>query len=148
MDRVDPVDLFEAFGGIDVQVDDHRFVITSHQDALQRRIAQGVDFLVRNIGRYENKIAGIRLRRKFEALAPTHPRCAPHDINDAFQRAVVVSAGLRIRLNDHRAGPQLLRADPGKIHRGRAQHARGLRRIAVQSVTLDDPHALVAPIVF
>ena len=59
---------------------------------------------------------------------------------------MVVGARFGVGLNDHRARPQLLRADAREIHRGRAQHSRSLRRIAVQPVALDDPHALGAPI--
>jgi len=30
---------------------------------LERRIGEGIDLLVRNVGRHENEIAGLRLRR-------------------------------------------------------------------------------------
>src|SRR5271156_3383246 len=58
----------------------------------------------------------------------------------------MVRAGFRIRLDQHRAGPQFLRADPRKIHSRRPQHPRRLRRVAIQSIASDDPHTLGAPI--
>ena len=48
-------------------------------------------------------------------------------------------------MNRHRAGPQLLRANAGKVDSSCAVHARRLRRVYVELIRLDDPHAIVLP---
>src|SRR5438309_1576079 len=55
-------------------------------------------------------------------LTPAHPRPPLQDINDAFERAMVMCARLGIGMDMDRAGPDLLRPDPGEIDRSRAVH--------------------------
>jgi hypothetical protein len=47
MDGVDPADLFDLLGGLDVEVDDDRLLIASHQHALQGFVRTGIDLLSR-----------------------------------------------------------------------------------------------------
>ena len=145
MNRIDPVHFLHPFGSIDVEVDHHRFIVAAHQHAFERRIARAVNLLVRHIGRYEYEIACIGLGDELEPVAPAHPRHAAHHVDDALQRAVVVCAGFGVRMYDHGPGPNLLRT-AGRIHGGGAQHARCLRRIAVQPVTFDDLDTVDAPV--
>ena len=49
---------------------------------------------------------------------------------------MMVRAGLGVGMDRHRAGPDLLRADPGKVDRG-AVHAGGLRGVGVEPVARD-----------
>ena len=59
---------------------------------------------------------------------------------------MVMRAGLGIGMDADRAGPDLLRADPGGVDRGGAVHAGGLRGIGIELVALDHPHAVVPPV--
>src|SRR6266480_6101888 len=79
-------------------------------------------------------------------LAPAHPRPPLQDINDAFERAMVMRARLGIGMDVDRAGPDLLRPDPGEIDRCGAVHAGGLRRVGVELVARDDLDAVGLPI--
>ena len=62
-------------------------------------------------------------------IAPTHPRLAANDKDDAFEVPMVVGARLRVRLDRHGTGPQLLSADAGKIDRSFPVHAGSRRNI-------------------
>src|SRR5205085_10657911 len=79
-------------------------------------------------------------------LAPAHPRPPLQDINDAFERAMVMRARLGIGMDMDRAGPDLLRPDPGEIDRGGAVHAGGLRRVGVELIARDHLDAVGLPV--
>jgi hypothetical protein len=57
----------------------------------------------------------------------------------------MMHAGLGIGLDRDRAGPDLLRADAGMVDRGLPEHAGRLRRVGVELVAGDDPHAVMLP---
>src|SRR5437879_473663 len=101
---------------------------------------------MRHIGRDENEVAGIGLGDIFEMLAPAHPRPPLDHVNDAFERAVVVRAGLGVGVDMDRAGPDLLRPDPGEIDRRGAVHAGGLRRVGVELIAGDHLDAVGLPV--
>ena len=146
VDRIDPEHRFRLFHWFDVQVHHHGFVVAAHQHTLQRLIAAGVDFLVRNVRRDEDEVAGVGLGDKLQLLAPAHPGLAAHNVNHAFQRAVVMRAGLGVGVNIDGASPDLLRADTGLIDRRGAVHPRRLRRVGIQLIALDHPHTVQPPI--
>lgn len=56
---------------------------------------------------------------------------------------MMMRARLRIGVDMHRPGPQLLRADTGLVDRGRAVHARRRGRVGVEAVAGDDGYAFV-----
>ena len=56
----------------------------------------------------------------FEMFAPSHPRAARDDVDDAFEFAVMMRAGLRVRFDLHGAGPDFLRSGAGVVDRRRA----------------------------
>src|SRR5262249_17365084 len=103
----------------------------------------GVDFLMRHVGRDENKIARICLGGKFQPLAPAHAGLAAHHINDAFQVAVVVRPCLRIRFDRYRACPQLLCAGASEVDRRLAVHAWRRWHVGTELVARDDANAIV-----
>ena len=72
---VDPVDFLDPLGCLDAEIDHHRLVVAAYQDALERRVAQRIDFLVRHVGRHENEIAGVGLGDELEPRRPS--ACAP-----------------------------------------------------------------------
>src|SRR4029079_11308356 len=107
-----------------------------------------VDLLVRNVRRHVDEIAGAGLGGELEPVAPSHPRAAADDVDDALDRSVMMRAGLRLRMDDHRAGPQLLGAHARVVDGRRPAHPRRLRGIAVELVGPHDAHAVVTPFRF
>ena len=91
------------------------------------------------------KSPGAGLGDEFEMLAPAHARLAAHHVDHAFERAVMMRAGLGVGVDVDGAGPDLLRADAGGIDGGLAVHARRLRRVGIERVARDDAHAVVLP---
>src|SRR6267142_6636083 len=79
------------------------------------------------------------------ALAPAHPRLALHDIDDAFEMAVMMRAGLGVRPDGHGARPQFLRAGAGEIDRCLAVHAGRRRHVGIELVAGDDANAVMLP---
>ncbi|MCD6073303.1 MAG: hypothetical protein K0Q70_186 [Rhodospirillales bacterium] len=146
MNRVDPIDLLRFFHRIDVgDIDDHGLVVGAHEDAFEDVVRIGVDFLVGHIRRHEDEVARIGFGGEFEPVAPTHARLAADDENHTFQSAVMMHPRLGVGRDFDCPGPDLLRADAGMIDRHLAEHSRRLRRIRIELIALDDPHAIVLP---
>jgi hypothetical protein len=59
--------------------------------------------------------------------------------------AVVMRAGLRVRMDVHGAGPQLLRAHAREVDRRLAVHAGRLRGVRIELIGADDTHAVALP---
>src|ERR1700674_4062049 len=112
MNRVDPEDCLGALDRLDIEIDHHSLLAAAHHDAGQRGVRRGVDLLMRHEGRYENEIARPGFSDVFEMFAPTHPRTARNYIDNAFEFAVMVGVGLRVRLNLHGASPDFLGSCP------------------------------------
>ncbi len=146
VDRIDPGDRFRLLHRLDVEIDHHRLVVGAHQNAFERRVGGGVDLLMRHIGRHEDEVARPGLGDIFQMIAPAHARLALDHVDDAFQCAMVMGAGLGIGLDLHRARPDLLGADAGEVDRGGAVHARRLRGIGIELVAGDDLHPVRLPV--
>src|SRR5262249_34966389 len=143
--RVDPQDRLRFLYRLNIEIDRDGFAITAHQDAFQDLIRTGVDFLMRHVRRDKNEIAGIGLGGKFQPLAPSHPRFAAHDVNYAFQMAMMMSPGLRVRLDRYRAGPQLFGAGASEVDRCFAIHSRSRRHVGIELIARYDANAIVLP---
>src|SRR6185437_1254880 len=92
-----------------------------------------------------DEIARAGLGGEFEMLAPAHAGAAAHDVDHALERAVVMSAGLGVRMDGDGAGPDLLGADARGVDRRLAVHAGRLCRVRIERVARDDSHAVVLP---
>jgi hypothetical protein len=92
-------------GGWD-NIHGHRFIVAADHHAFERLIGARIDFLMRHIGRYEDKIAGDHLRRKIPAPRPLASGLALHDIDHAFQFAMMMASAFASGLM-HGAGPNL-----------------------------------------
>src|SRR5882757_6862777 len=145
MDRINPRDLLRFLNRLDIEIDHNGLVVAAHKDAFERLVRIGVDFLVRHVGRHENEIAGPGLGDEFEPFSPAHARAPTQHIDDAFERAMVMRAGLGIGLDCNRTRPDFLRAGAGEIDGDLAVHARRLRRIAVERMARDHAHAIKFP---
>jgi hypothetical protein len=75
------------------------------------------------------------------------PACASAvNSSRSLERAVVMGAGLGVRVNENRTRPELLRARAPEVDGRRAQHARRLRRIGVEAIARDHPDTLGTPV--
>ncbi len=146
--RIDPARLRRCLGARNIQVDDDRLLAAAHHHRFHRDVRVGIDFLVRNVGRNEDEVAGSGLIDEFQLLAPAESSAAFDDIQYRFEIPVVVGSGLRVGLNDDRSGPQLAGARARMVDRGGACHPFGLGRVAIQFVGVDDADAVALPIGF
>ncbi len=146
MDWINPIDFLWLFHRIDIgDVDHHRLVVGSHQHAFEHVLGIGIDFLVRHKGWYLDEVASAGFRDIFEPVAPTHARLAANDKDYAFERTMVMHAGLGIGLDRDGAGPDLLGADTRMIDGRLPIHAGSLGRIVIELVPLDDANAVMFP---
>ena len=104
MGKIDPKNFLRRLHRRDSQVYDDGFLIAAHDHAGQRLAGTGVDFLMRDERRHEDKIPRTGLREKLQSLSPAHPRSAADDIDDAFQFAVMVRRGFGVGIDADRAG--------------------------------------------
>src|SRR6516164_8184667 len=128
---------------LNIKIDRDSFATAAHQDAFQDLISTGVDFLMRHVGRNKNEIARIGFGGKFQSLAPAHACLAAHHINDAFQMAMVVCPGLRIRFDRYRTCPQLLCARASEVDRRLAIHAWCRGHVGIELIARDDANSPV-----
>jgi len=134
------------FNGLDVEVDDHRILPTPQQDAFQRLIRSGVNFLVRYIGWHVDKIAWTRLGNIFEPIAPAHASAAFDDVNDTFDFAMMMGTGLGVGFYRDGSRPNFFGARRGGRDGSRPAHARGLRRVGIPFVDRNDAYAFGFPV--
>src|SRR5258707_13263900 len=118
------------------EVDHHRLLAAAAKHAGERLGVAGFDFLVRDVGRDVDEVAGAGLGDELEPLAPAHAGFAADDVDDALDRAVVVGAGPGPGVDDDGAGPELLGAGAGVGDGGRPVHARGLGSVEVELVRI------------
>src|SRR5208282_3828112 len=77
---------------------------------------------------------------------PAKARAAADDVDDGFQFAVVVGAGLGVGMHDDGPGPEFLRAYLGVRDGFRASHAGSLRRVGVQLTAANDAQTMNLPV--
>src|SRR5215469_6280845 len=99
MDWVFPQHLLGRLDRRDIEIDDHRLLAGTHQNAFQRFVPTGVNFLVWDVGWHIDEIARARLGGEFELLAPSHPRPALDDEDNAFEVAMVMGASLGVGMD-------------------------------------------------
>jgi len=146
VDGIDPINFLRILDRIDVSdVDHHSLVIRANKDAFEFVIGIGVYLLMRHVGRHEDEVPGIGLGREFQPVAPSHTCLAAKHKDHAFQRAMMMYTCLCIGCDRNRAGPDFLCADASMIDRNFAEHPRRLRRIRIELIALNDPHAVVLP---
>ncbi len=119
--------------------------LSDRTKTLQHVVRIGVYLLMRNIGRYKDKIARSCFGHVFQMISPSHPRFASKNKNDAFQCAMVMYASLRIRLDCDRPCPDFLRSNARVIDRSLTKHTRRLRSIRIELVSFDHAYAVVLP---
>lgn len=139
-------DRLRCFGWLNVEINHDGFLVAAHEDADERLLWVGVDFLMRRVGRHVDEIAGLGFGDILELIAPAHAGASAEHIDDAFERAVVMGAGFGIGLDVDRARPEFLGAGFGVVDGGGAGHAWGLGGVAVKFAAADDADAVIAPV--
>src|SRR4051794_6172679 len=145
MDVVDPVHLFGLLDDWDIEVDDHGLLAAAAEHAGERLRVARVDFLVRHVGRDVDEVAGTGFGDELQLVAPAHARLAAHDVDDAFDGAVMVGAGLCLWMDDHGAGPELLRTHARMGDGGCPVHPWRLGGVDVELVGVHHSHAVEFP---
>lgn len=146
VNRIGPVNLFWLFDGVDIgDIDHDGLIVRAHEYAFEGFVWACIDLLMRNKRRNVDKIPRSCFGHIFKMVSPAHARPAAHNIDHAFELAVMVNARLGVGLDRHRPGPYLLRSDPGVIDCRLPEHARCLGGIGIKSVAFDDSNAVVLP---
>jgi hypothetical protein len=145
VDVVDPADGLWLLDDRDVQVDHDRLLVAADQDALELLVGRGVDLLMGDERGHEDEVARPGLGGELQPLAPAHPSPALHHVDDALELAVMVGAGLRVRVDHDGAGPQLPGAGGGGRDRCGPVHPGRLGGVGVQIARADHPHAVELP---
>src|SRR5580692_12585887 len=101
---------------------------------------------MRHVRRNEDEVARSRFLHKFQALTPAESRTAFHYIKNRLEVAVMMRAGLRIRLHYYRPGPKFVRTRAGMIDSCGARHAGSLRSIRIQLARAHNADAVLLPI--
>ena len=142
---VNPIDLFGPLDRVDVRnVHDDRLIIRAHDDAFERLVTVRVNLLVRHVWRDVDEIARPGFRDELKSLA--HARPSAHHVNYALSElAMMVDAGLRVRLNRDGTSPDLLGPDPGVVDRGLPKHAGSLGCVGIEPVPRNNPYTVVLP---
>src|ERR1700678_4105440 len=146
MDRIDPENRRGLFEGLDIEIDRDGFTVAAHEHALKLVGRARVDLLMRNVRRHVDEISRPRLGRELQMFAPAHARFPLDDVDDAFERAVMVRPGLGVGVDVHRARPELLRADASEIDRSLTLHTGGLCRIWIEVRPGNYPYAVMLPV--
>ncbi|KAK5561408.1 hypothetical protein LTR46_000213 [Exophiala xenobiotica] len=146
MSRINPFHALRVFDRHYIrQIHRNRLAVTPHEHTLQLLVLQGVDLLVRHVGRHVDEVARPGFGGELEGCAPSHARPAFDDVDDALEVAVVVGAGFGVGVDLDGARPESLCADAGHVHGRGAAHAGCLRGVGVQVVGRDDADAAGAP---
>jgi hypothetical protein len=141
-----PADGLGLFNRGDVEVNNDGLVVASNQHTLEEFVVTCIDFLVGNIRRHEDEVAWACLGEELEPFSPTHTSPAAEDIDDAFEVAVMVGAGLGVRLYRNPTGPDILRTEPCGVDRRRTGHSRRLRSVRIEGVAGYYGDSVITPI--
>ena len=148
MCRIDPLDSFRHLNRLNIrQIDRNRLIFTPHKNTLQSLILISIDLLVRHLRRHKDEIAWPSFSSELQLLAPSHSSFALDDVDHRFQVAVMVRASFGVRMNVHRAGPDLLSTSASEVDGGGTVHAWRLRCVAVERVCRNDSDSFVFPTV-
>ena len=136
--------LLRGFG--DVQIDDNRFLPTAYHDGFNGLIRARVHFLMGNVRRNVDEVAGSGFFGEFEVVAPSHAGTALYDIENGFELAVMVRGGAGIGLDNHRSRPEFAGAGARVCDGGGTRHAGCLRCVGVKFARAHHANAVGFPV--
>src|SRR3569833_358333 len=100
---------------------------------------------MRDVRRYNNKIAWFGYGGKLKMFAPTHPRLSFHNIYDALQMAVEEGSCLGIGCDGDGASPLFLFTGARIINRSLPVHSGRGRDVRIDLIAGNDLLAVVLP---
>jgi hypothetical protein len=133
-------------GASHFEVHDDWVLTAADDDGFTNFIRMRIDLLMRDVGRNIDEVAGAGLPSEFEVISPAHAAAAAHNVEDGFELAMVMRAGLRIRFDHHRAGPELAGSGAGVCDSGGAGHSGSLGSVGVEIARRNDFDSVVQPI--
>jgi hypothetical protein len=134
------------FGAGDVEIYDDGFLAAADDYGFDGFVFFGVEFLMGDVGRDVDEVAGAGFVDEFEVIAPAETGATADDVDYGFEFAVMVGAGFGVGMDDDGAGPEFLRADAGVRDGFGAGHAGGLRGVGVEVVGADNAQAVLFPV--
>ena len=134
------------FGAGDIEVHNDGFLTAADDHGLDGHICAGVHFLVRNVRRDVDKIAGTGLRNVFQLLAPAESRASTDNVQDSFKLPMMMGPAGDRGSNHYRSRPQLAGARPRVCDGCRTRHPGRLRRIRVQFASAHNANAVFFPV--
>jgi hypothetical protein len=84
VDGIDPVDSLRRFRRRYIEIDYHWFLPTTYENALERLIRIGIDFLVWYVRRHIDEITRTGFSNELEIRAPTHASATADHIDHAL----------------------------------------------------------------
>jgi hypothetical protein len=116
----------------DIQIDDYRLLAAPDDNRFNGFIGAGIQFLMWNVRRHVNEIAGAGFFGEFEMVTPAEEGVAFHDVQDRLDFAVVVGCGTGGGFDDHGPSPEFIGTGAGMSDGSGTGHAGSLGRVAIQ----------------
>ncbi len=105
MGRVDPAYLFRRLHRLNIEVNNDGLLVIAHDDAGERFVLAGINFLMGNERWHIDEVARSSLGNEFETLSPPHPRPATDYVNYALQFSVMMRPSFGVRVNGNGTHP-------------------------------------------
>ena len=146
MERVRSGCAARVFGAGDIEVDDDRLLAAADDDGFDGFVGAGVEFLMRDVGRNVDEIAGAGFVDELKVVAPAEAGAAADDVDDGFEFTVMVGAGFGVGMDNDGASPEFLRAGFRMGDGFGAGHAGRLEGVGIELAAADDAEAVELPV--
>ncbi len=98
MHRIDPAAVRRRLRTFDIEIYDNGILPAANHHRFHGVVRIGIDLLMRKVGRNEHEVARPGLIGELQVFAPAESRAALNDIKDRLQVAMMVRAGLGVRI--------------------------------------------------
>ena len=132
----------------DIKVHDNWFLSATHKNTFERLIPVCVDLLMGNVGRDINEVARTGFSSKLQSFAPTHSSPAFHNVDHAFELAVMMRSRLCVCVDGDGSRPQFAGACPSVSDRRGTIHSLRLRCVRIEFARTNYANAFVFPVGF
>ena len=105
MESVDPVYLLQRLRRLNVEVDNYRLLIITHDDAGEWFVLTRIDLLMGHERWHIDEVTRASFGNEFETLSPPHPRPATDYVNYALQFSVMMGPCFGVRVDGNGTHP-------------------------------------------